>query len=398
MAIAISPQDVDRLLSESSSDVRADLADKVASNLTGSSITPAEIKVALDIVRILARDVEERVRASISRGLRHSAHLPRDVAQKLADDVDAVALPLLIATLILTDEDLVTLVRSGSPSKQEVIASRPNLTELVSEVLITQSEEPAVAALMGNLSASIAEQSLHHAIARFAGSDRIKQAMVVRPNLPITVSERLVALVSEELQQHLLRSQVLSAGIAADIVLRSREQAIMYLSGGSSGTELSRMIAQMYANGRLTPTLMLRALCTGDMAFFEFALAVRGGVPLANAQILIHEPGRRGLAALYRKATMPENLFGVVRTAIDVVDETEFDGDTRDLERFRTRVISRILTVKLPFEAADADYLIAKMMDILEQSPEPQKHQAHPQSDAYLETDLQIRLAEPPPE
>jgi uncharacterized protein (DUF2336 family) len=139
---------------------------------------------------------------------------------------------------------------------------------------------------------------------------------------------------------------------------------------------------------------MLRALCTGDIAFFEFALAVRGGVPLANAQILIHEPGRRGLAALYHKATMPENLFDVVRTAVDVVDETGFDGDTRDLERFRVRVISRILTVELPFDAADADYLVAKMVDILEPSPESQKH---PQSDAYLETELSTMWAEPPP-
>jgi uncharacterized protein (DUF2336 family) len=395
MAIAISSQDADRLLSESSCDIRAELADKIASNLGGSSLTPAEVKVALDIVRLLARDVEERVRASISRGLRHSAHLPRDVAQKLADDIDAVALPLLTASLILTDEDLVKLVRSGSPSKQEAIASRPNLSELVSEALITHSGEPAIAVLMGNFSASIAEENFHHAIARFAGSDRIKQAMVVRPNLPITVSERLVALVSEELQQHLLRSQALSPGIAADIVLRSREQAIMHLSGGSSEMELSRMIAQMHANGRLTPTLMLRALCTGDIAFFELALAVRGGVPLSNAQILIHEPGRRGLAALYRKATMPESLFEVVRTALDVVGKTEFDGDARDLERFRARVISRILTVKLPFDAADADYLIAKMVDILEKLPESEKHPEHPQSDAYLETNLQTRRAKP---
>ena len=29
------------------------------------------------------------------------------------------------------------------------------------------------------------------------------------------------------------------------------------------------MVAQMHHNGRLTPTLMLRALCTGDVAFFE---------------------------------------------------------------------------------------------------------------------------------
>jgi len=394
MAAALSLQDVDRLLSESSSDIRAELADKVASNLAALNLAPAEIKVALDIVRILARDVEEKVRASISRGLRHSEHLPHDVARKLADDVDAVALPLLTASLILTDEDLIKLVRGGSASKQEAIASRPNLTEPVSEALITHAEEPIVVVLMGNLSASIGEQTLHRAIARFGDSDRTKQAMVARPNLPINIAERLVALVSEELQQHLLRAQTLSPGIAADIVLRSREQAIMHLSVGSSETELSRMIAQMYANGRLTPTLMLRALCTGDIAFFEVALAVKGNVPLANAQVLIHEPSRRGLAALYRKAMMPDNLFDVVRTAVDVVDETGFDGNTRDLQRFRARVISRILTRKSFVSAADADYLIAKMADILEQVPDGQEHS---ESREYLQTELQAAPTEMPP-
>ena len=47
--------------------------------------------------RRLARDVAETVRASVSRGLRNSSRLPHDLARKLADDVDAVALPLLEA-------------------------------------------------------------------------------------------------------------------------------------------------------------------------------------------------------------------------------------------------------------------------------------------------------------
>ena len=139
---------------------------------------------------------------------------------------------------------------------------------------------------------------------------------------------------------------------------------------------------------------MLRALCTGDIAFFEVALAVKGNVPLANAQVLIHDPSRRGLAALYRKAMMPDNLFDVVRTAVDVVDETGFDGNTRDLERFRARVISRILTLKSSVSAADADYLIAKMADILEQVPDAREH---PESREYLETELQAKPTEMPP-
>ena len=290
--------------------------------------------------------------------------MPHDVAKKLADDIDSVSLPLLAESLVLTDEDLVDLVRRGSPRKHETIAGRPNLAETVSDALITHAGEPAVVVLMGNETARIAEHSLNRAVTRFAGSDRVKQAMVMRHTLPITVSERLVTLVSRELQEHLMRAHALPPGIASDIVLRAREHAVIHLSMGSSEAELARMVAQMHHSGRLTPTLILRALCTGDIAFFEAAMAVKGDVPILNAQILIHEATRRGLAALYRKAEMPQSLFAAIQAAIEVVDETGFDGNPRDLERFRARVISRVLTVTETIDSADADYLIDKLGDI----------------------------------
>jgi uncharacterized protein (DUF2336 family) len=378
MATALSPHDVARLLAEPSPDLRVELADKVAASLTGPSLAAGEIALAQDIVRILARDVETKVRASISHALRNSPHLPRDVALKLADDIDVVALPLLAESLVLTDEDLVDLVRRGSSLKQEMIAARPNLTETVSDALITHATEPAVVVLMGNQTAAIAEHSLNRAITRFTGSDRVKQAMVLRHSLPITVAERLVALVSSELQQHLVKEHALSPGIASDIILRSRESAIIRLSMGSTEADLARMVAQMHHSGRLTPTLLLRALCTGDVAFFEAAMAVKGDVPVANAQILIHERSRRGLAALYRKAAMPDNLFDAVQIAVEVVDETGFDGNARDLERFRARVISRILTLTESIDPADADYLVEKLADVLMPAQQSGDHQIVP--------------------
>ena len=370
MRTSLTLHDVDRLLSETSPNVRVELVEKVAASLSGVGLTPGEIALAQDIVRILARDVEATVRASVSRVLRHSPHLPRDVAQKLADDIDVVALPVLAESFVLTDGDLTELVTRGSPIKHETIAGRRNLTETISDTLITFAGEPAVSVLMGNSSAKIAEHSLDHAINRFADSDRVKQAMVMRHKLPIAVAERLVTIVSQEFQQHLVQIHALPPGIATDIVLRCRDQAIIRLSMGSSEDQLGRMVAQMHRSGRLTPTLILRALCTGDIAFFEVAMAIKGDVPLANAQILIHEASRRGLAALCRKAVMPEDLFAAIRAGVEAVDETTFDGNARDLDRFRARVISRILTLAGAIDPADAEYLVGKLGDALQHTPD----------------------------
>jgi uncharacterized protein (DUF2336 family) len=369
MAASLSSQDVARLLAEPSPDMRAELAGKIAADLSGTALTAAELKLAQDIVRILAWDVEEKVRAALSRGLRHSPNLPSDVAKRLADDIEYVALPMLADSLVLTDEDLVEIVRRGSSLKQEAIASRPNLTETVSDALITHGEEPAVVVLMSNDTAKITEAGFNRAITRFGDSKRVTEAMVLRTSLPITVAERLVTMVSKVLQTHLMETHNLSPAIAADIMLSSREHAIIHLSFGASDEELRQMVTQMHSNDRLTPSLVLRALCTGDIGFFEAAMAVKGGVSLENAQILIHEPSRRGLAALYRKAMMPQGLYSAVRAAVDVVDDTSFDGQARDLERFRARVITRVLTLVDDVDPSDADYLLNKLGDVLVHAP-----------------------------
>jgi uncharacterized protein (DUF2336 family) len=222
---------------------------------------------------------------------------------------------------------------------------------------------------MGNPTAAIADNSLNRVVSRFGGSNRVKEAMVLREKLPITVAERLVTMVSKALQAHLVKAHDLPASTASDIVLNSREHAIVRLSLGASDAELRRMVAQMHGTGRLTPSLIMRALCTGDIAFFEAAMAVRSDIPVINAQLLIHEGSGKGLEALYRKAQMPQGLYGAVRAAVDVVDETGFDGQPRDLERYRSRVITRVLTLVDAVDAPDADYLLEKLGDVLMQTP-----------------------------
>jgi hypothetical protein len=75
------------------------------------------------------------------------------------------------------------------------------------------------------------------------------------------------------------------------------------------------------------------------------------------------------LEALCRKASIPDELFGTIRSAIDVVSEAGFDGEPRDLERFRSRVITRVLTLVETVDSADADYLLDKLTDVLLHAP-----------------------------
>jgi uncharacterized protein (DUF2336 family) len=367
----LTQKDVKRLLATPSADLRSELSEKVGAMASDPHLAPQEIALAHDIIRILAFDVEEQVRASLSHSLRHAHSLPKDIALRLANDVDSVALPMLADSIMLSDEDLIEIVRGGSIAKQVAVAGRLNLTEPVSEAIVVHAGVPAVVVLMNNRTARISESSLLRAHERFQGSERVSRAMIYRDTLPITVAERLAAMVSRELQDYLVRHHALSPTVAADLVLTSREHAMIRLSAGASDEALGEMVTQMEHNGRLTPTLLLRALCTGDVAFFEVAMSVKGNIPLENAQALIHDRGRHGLNALYRKSGLPERLLPAIRSAVDVVAETGFDGNPRDLERFRSRVISRVLTCVSSLDPGDADYLLEKLGDIMIHTPAP---------------------------
>jgi len=365
MTSSLSQADVARLLAEPSASVRAEVAAKLAAEIDNTQLTSAELELAHDIVRVMAKDVELAVRRALSHSLRSAVRLPHDVASRLARDVEAVALPILTDSPVLTEHDLVEIVGLGSAGKQAAIAGRPDVSEPIADALVNLGGEVAVAVLMGNAKAQIADASLDKAVDRFADSDRVKIGMVHRAHLPVTVAERLVVMVSEKLQHYLVSHHELPVSLATDIILQSRERATLHLSLGSNVQELERMVRQMHRHQRLTPFMVLRALCLGDMAFFEIAMSVMAKVPATNARILIHDAGPNGLTSLYERSGMPARLLPAVRVAVDVVRGTEFDGGERDRERYRSRVITRILTQFEDLAQEDLDYLLDKLGDVL---------------------------------
>jgi uncharacterized protein (DUF2336 family) len=365
MASHLSKEDVSRLLKEPSPHIRAEIASKLAQEIDSPRLTESEFHLAQEIMQLMAKDVEETVRRSLAQSLRHAVKLPHDVAIRLARDVESVANPILENSTVLTDVDLIDIIKEGSSSKHEAIAGRTNVSTQVSDVLITTAGEKAVSVLMNNITAQISEQSFDKAVNRFTSSDIVKEAMVKRAVLPITIAERLTAIVSEKLKDYLVAHHDLSSTVASDLILRGREHSVIGLTAGSSEQDIEKLVAQMFANKRLTPSIVLRALCMGEVRFFESALAIMANVPLLNARILIHDGGQLGLKTLYDKASMPQGLLPVVRAALDVVHEVELDGGQNDIERYRARVIERVLTQFEDINSEDVDYLLLRLGDIM---------------------------------
>ncbi len=362
----LSQADIARLLSDPSPRTRAETTSRIAAQFDAQALSPIERRIAEDIFRTLVRDTEVLVREALAAHLKSTPDLPHDVALSLARDVDTVALPVLKFSEVLTDEDLLEILRGQEPAKQVAIAQRPGVSERVSEALVETGNEVAVAHLIGNEAAAVSEAALDRVIDRYEHCAAVADSLARRPNLPPAVSERVVSALAERLRNYLVLKHELSPDMASNLILQARERAtVTLIDYGSSDVELDNLIGQLDRNGRLTASLLLRALCVGDLNFFERAMAKLVALPLKNVRILIHDKGMLGLEPLYLRAGLPMSLYPAFRAAIALVVETEYDGGLNDRQRYIERILQRLLTkFEDPAEriaADDIEYLMAKL-------------------------------------
>jgi uncharacterized protein (DUF2336 family) len=365
MAATLTQGDVARLMADASPAARAETAVKIAAEMDARSLTQSEQAIAEDIVRIMARDASAIVREALAASLKASPALPPDVAGILARDIDSVALPILEFSEVLGDADLVALVRASPADRQAAIARRRRVSATVSDAIVDGGQVEAVGALLANAAAEIGERALTLTVERWGHLPAIQEPIVRRPSLPVTVAERMVAKLSDQLRDYLVAHHELTADTAADLVIAARERATVGLAAADAApADVERLARQLHANGRLTPSLVMRALCTGDMAFFEAAMAALGGVPLVNARTVIHDGGRLGLPAIWERSGLPMTLLAAATVAIETVRATDpRDGDF-DPARLARTVIERILTCAHGLAAEDAEWLLRKLEDL----------------------------------
>src|SRR6201996_3971588 len=118
MRAALTEDDLRMLVKGPTADDRALAAHKLCRAVDRDNLSREELAQAHEILRLMSRDATELVRRALAITLKASPVLPRDVALKLARDVETIATPVLNFSPAFTDEDLIELVRSGSATRQ----------------------------------------------------------------------------------------------------------------------------------------------------------------------------------------------------------------------------------------------------------------------------------------
>lgn len=359
---ALTNDDIRMLVKGATPDERALAAHKLCRKIDRAELSEDERLQAQDILRVMAADAAELVRRALAVTLKTSPLLPPDVANRLARDVESVSLPVISFSPVFTDQDLAEIIRLGGPVRQMAVARRPKLSSKVTGLLVEQAPEDVVAVVCANDNARFSDMALQKALDRFAKSEAVLRAVAYRSVLPLSVTERLIDMVGDQLREHILDNHALSAERALEIIVGAKERATIDLVDQAGRTaDPQAFAAHLNRAGRLTPSLLLRALAHGHMTFVEWGLSELAGVPHHRTWLMVHDAGALGLKAVYERAGLPSRLYPAFRAGVDAYHGMEFDGRPGERERFQEHMLQRFLTSSQAVSREESDYLLDRL-------------------------------------
>jgi uncharacterized protein (DUF2336 family) len=358
----LNQEDIARLIRSENIDDRAVATHKLCRSMEHRALTERERDAAHAIIRMMAQDAAELVRRSLAITLRHSDILPHDVAMRLAADVTSVAVPVISHSPVFSDDDLRAIIQSGSPQRQIAVAKRDTLSEAVTTALAEQGVEEAVVLAAANDNASFSEDGLTRMLDRFGTSEVVHNVLVHRSSLPVGIAERLISVVSGALKHHLVTSHHVNPETAVKVMETAQERATLDMADMSGVNRDPQLLAKhLYEVGKLTPSLLLRALCRGQIGFFEHAMAYLSRVPHERTWLMVNDAGTLGFRAIYDRAGLPARLFQTFRIALTTLHALRDEGVDLAPIAFQERLIERFLT-QLPFAPReDLVYLFERL-------------------------------------
>jgi uncharacterized protein (DUF2336 family) len=296
----LSQQDVDRLAADRSPANRAATMLRVGEVLASGVVGLEERMIAYAIIDRVLPEVEIEIRAELSRFLKNVPWLDHRLAARLANDVLEVAEPILAESLALSDDDLLQVIERHSIGHARAIAKRRTLSAPLSSALIRTDDEVCVLRVASNDNAEVDVHSMHRIMDRFGENMQVVESVSQRSTLPLSIVERLTAVVGGKVLQRLIERHNLPAHRVSRLIQYGREHVLLTnFALDQSADEIRELVERLAENRLLTTSLILRALCLGNFTFLIPALATQAKIPMRNVRLLIADESGRG----------PERLF-----------------------------------------------------------------------------------------
>lgn len=320
--------------------MRAEAAGDMARSYLHGDLDPL-VKDEVEAALTLALDDEHvAVRAALADVFAASREAPYALVLSLAQDVPDVADPVLSRSPLLGDLELVDLAALGGPRAQLAIASRRRVSGPLAAALAEVGDAAACKRLAQNRGAHLTRASTHRLAERFGSDGATRDALLARDETGPEIRQMLMRSVADALSTFVSRRGWLAPDRARRAVDEACERGLAAIAADAPDR---RAFVLHLAERDLFPTsLPLRAVLSGDLAFFEAALSTLSGQDPIRVAGFVRDFEGRAFEAVYLRAGFPKTALPAFRAALGAAREIGFANT--GVAQLSRRMVERALT------------------------------------------------------
>jgi len=268
---------------------------------------------------------------------------------------------MLARSPLLSDAELVDCTATADAFAQSAIALRPSVPAPVAAALAEVGACEALISLAVNPGAELLEFSIRRMIERHGHDAGLRAALLARPNLSAALRSDLAGAAAKALSALMTGCGRIVNEKAMSLTREACERANVQIATESAceANGALSFVAHLRGSGQLTAGLLLRGLLCGNRHLLEAALCELTGVPMARVAGFVAEYKSAGLAALYRKAQMPERLLPAFVAGLEAVAKSRCGGPMN--ARLQLPLVTSVLEACESVNRGELDPLIASL-------------------------------------
>ncbi len=294
---------------------RAELTSAVAGLLEAHvHLSNREQELLSDVLIGLIRQAESDLRAALAERLSVLDDAPLRLVLNLANDDIDVARPVLERSTVLSDLDLIYIVKARGAEHWQAIAARENLSGQLVDVLVDKYDEGTAIVLSANERAQMTWHALDVLTAMASNNENIAKPLLMRSELPDNIVRRLYDHVGQDLRHYIRDYYGIFSG---EVTTAIDEIMLEFTSAGQPelfmpNPRVIQAARQYSEKGKLTLHAMMQSLKRGQIASFIAMFSVYTGMPVEEMHDYMKQSSGKALAVICRAHGIQKSDFATI--------------------------------------------------------------------------------------
>ncbi len=325
------------------SEARQALARQLVALIADPDTPAMERDQVVPILMKLAIDVDRNVRVALVDEMTAVENVHQDLIFAVIADEDAIAVPFLARTPGLNSWHMQAILRIGDEARQKTVAMRPDISPDAVAFVVRAGSAVAAAALLNNRHVTLTPSDLHQIYTRLGQSGDVVDRLLTRPDLPLDIRITQAKRAAVRMRQMMAERGWMPANDASDLVADAEEGAVLQVLKQASVAERSFGMQFLATQNMLTPSLIVRAACLGDIDVVASALGHLSGRQAERVKGLILAKGAGGVKSLLNRSMLPAGCHAIISCASEVAAQAREEDVRLNADGFGRRLLETLM-------------------------------------------------------